>query len=309
MHFVHQVGGFNGAHLKIWHYFDHVRQSGRFAPEVWLAPSSRVRPDSPWAEPAARWLPKWAPDTADALFLNALNWQYVPEDCSVPVINLLQNIRHAYPDDDRYRYLRRRAFRISISEEITEAVSATGIANGPMVTIPLGTDMLPNPETPRWTRNERPIDVVIAGLKKPALADQLAATLRVAGHTVTCITQHLPRPEFLAHFLRARVAITLPTHAEGFFLPPIEAIANGCIAICPEVAGTRHYGKNHGVLRPAYDHDSLVEAALCVLLLDQADGSRMLDTGAAFVREHSLDKERQLFCRALDDFDTFASET
>jgi len=308
MHFVHQAQRVNGAHIKIWHYHEHIRASGRFDTSVWLAPGSTVTADSPWAAPDVHWLADWDPADADVLFLNANNWRYVPDDCAVPVMNLLQSTRHADPADERYRFLGRRAFRVSISEEITEALAANAVVNGPVVTIPLGTDIAPDPSCAPWTRAERPVDVVIAGLKNPTLALALADVLRADGHEVQCVTTYLPRKEFLALFRRARVAVTLPTTAEGFFLPPLEALAQGCIPVCPEAAGLRHYREQSGVLSPPYEVEEIAADTRRALALDGAGATAMLDAGASLAQDHRLETERRRLVETLDDFVTFSRE-
>lgn len=307
VHFIHGGRLLRGAHLKVWHYHEHLRGSGRFDTSVWLAPGSMVSPESPWAAPSARWLTKWAPETANALFINGKDWRHVPVTCTVPVLNLVQSMRHTHPDDERYGYLHRRAFRIAISEEIAEALAASGVVNGPVITIPVATDLEPIANLPTWTTTKRPVDVVIAGRKNPALAEVLVTQLRGEGCRVISVTDYVPRSEFLALFRCARVAITLPTHAEGFFLVPMEAMAHGCIPICPAVPGTMPYSKRSAVPRPPYERDAIIAATLRTLALDPASVAKMVDAGAEFVREHSLETERQQVLEVLDDFETFCA--
>jgi len=135
----------------------------------------------------------------------------------------------------------------------------------------------------------------------------LAATLRADGRAVVCVTQHLPRPEFLALFRRARVAIALPTRAEGFFLPPMEAMANGCITICPDVPGTRHYRDGEGCFRSTHDHAAILAAAGRALALDPVGAAQVLKAGMRFVRARNLDTERERVIATLDEFDEFVS--
>ncbi len=303
MYFLHHGQKLVGARLKLWHYYEHVRHSGLYDPAAVLAPDSAVLPESPWAAPHVRWLEIWNPHEADALFVNGKQWRFVPEDCTVPVTNLIQSHYHVDPEDERYSYLRRRAFRISINHEITDALAETGIVNGPVVTIPVGINIQPPSDLTPWTQDQRPVDVFIAGLKNPAIAAALSDALTAHGHVVVCSTDFLPRTEFLECFRRARVAITLPFRAEGFFFPPSEAMAQGCITVCPDAPGLGPYQHGLHVLRPSYDLDAILTATRQALAFDNTTAERMRSNAVAFVQRHTLENEQRGFLDALDAFE------
>lgn len=308
MHFYRDIVRMRGGDLKVWHYFCYVAESGRFAPGIFFSDSSPRDHTNPWFECGSRILEKWRPNGADALFLAGHNWQLVPETCAVPVMNLIQSTRHADPTDPRYRYLRRRAFRISVSEEISEALVATGILNGPMVTIPVGIDVQPEAQLLELPARQRPIDALIAGIKNPVFATELADALRIQGVRVQSVTTHLERNAFLELFRNARVAITLPTRAEGFFLVPLEAIAHGCIPVAPGVPGTQPYRYGRGVFSPDYRLESVLAATHQALALDDAEAAKVIQAGIAVVRAHSLEVERSRFLAVLEDFREFCRE-
>ena len=58
-------------------------------------------------------------------------------------------MRHA--EEPRRQWLRYRAVRICVSPEVTDAVAATGMCNGPLITIPNAIDLgsLPGPSLTR----------------------------------------------------------------------------------------------------------------------------------------------------------------
>jgi len=105
MHFHRDLVRLHGGDLKVWHYFSHVASSGRFDPAVYFTQRSMLDGTNPWIGSDAPLLPVWAPSAAGALFLAGIDWRYVPDDCAVPVMNLLQSTRHADPADERYRFL------------------------------------------------------------------------------------------------------------------------------------------------------------------------------------------------------------
>ena len=307
MHFFRDILRMRGGDLKVWHYFCYVAESGHFAPQIFLTDSSPRDDTNPWFNSGCRVLETWQPDEADALFLAGHNWKWVPETCAVPVMNLIQNMRHAEPNDPRNRYLRRRAFRISVSEEVSEALAATGQLNGPLVTIPLGVDVQPETERLGVATRPRPIDVLISGIKNPAFATELADALRLQGVRVQCVTKPLERSGFLKLFSSARVAVTLPTRAEGFFMVPLEAIAHGCIAVSPDVPGTRSHRSNTGVFTTDYRLETVLAATHQALALDDSEAATVLEAGMKVLRAHHLDAERRRFFAVLDDFREFCN--
>jgi glycosyltransferase involved in cell wall biosynthesis len=97
------------------------------------------------------------------------------------------------------------------------------------------------------------------------------------------------------------VAVTLPRRREGFFLPAIEAMALGTIAVCPDCIGNRSFCRDGDTaFRTPYDLDALVAATLAALALDPARADALRTAAAAEARRHSIDAERSAFLRILD---------
>jgi len=295
--FRRDVRSFTGGELKVRHYFTHAERSTRFTPRIHLAPGTTPEGRALWAGTSAPPLAEFRPEAAAALFLAGLDWSAVPDPFPVPVINLIQGVRHADPGSERWSYLSRPATRLCMSEEVAEAILATGRVAGPVHVIPPGTDPaeLPPPAP------HRDLPVVIAGLKNPELARAVHKRLAAAGILAECLVGPLPRATFLERLGRAKVAVTLPRSREGFFLPAIEAMALGAITVCPDCIGNRSFCRDgETAFRMPYELDALVAATLAALSMapDRADSMRA--AAAAEARRHSIDAERSAFLRILD---------
>ncbi len=133
--FFRNLRRFNGSHLKVWDYFNHVKHSATHVPHVRFSPNSTWSPANPWYDPAVPRPETWPNVRPDVYFLSADDWLALnpaERDASpVPVINLLQGLMHAHPANPRYTFLRHKAVRLCVSEEVAEAVRATRCANGP----------------------------------------------------------------------------------------------------------------------------------------------------------------------------------
>jgi len=289
--------GLTGGHLKVWHYYRHAFESHRFAPRVFLTPGSVRGPANPWCDDARPPLDTWDPAAASALFVAGLDWIDVPDPCPVPVINLVQGVRHAVANDPRRPFLGRPAIRICVSGEVADAIRGTGEVNGPVHVIPNGLDRGDLPVV----SGERDLDVVVAGIKNPALARNVAHELAADGLRVECLLDPLPRGEFLARLGRAKVAVTLPLDREGFYLPALEAMALGCLVVCPDCVGNRGFCRDgETAFRPAATVDGIVAAVRAAIAVGGAAGEAMRAAAVAEVERHGLDRERRAFLEILD---------
>lgn len=289
--------GLTGGHLKVWHYYRHALESPRFAPRVYLTPESDRGPANPWCGGAEPPLDAWNPAAAAAVFVAGLDWLDVPDPCPAPVINLVQGVRHAAARDPRRPFLGRRAVRICVSAEVADAIRGTGEVNGPVHVIPNALDLVDMPPASA----ERDIAVVVAGMKNPDLARGVARELVAAGLRVECLVDPLPRREFLTLFGRARVAVTLPLEREGFFLPALEAMAMGCLVVCPDCVGNRGFCRDgETAFRPPATLDAIVAAAQAAITADAAAADAMRAAAAAEVERHGLERERRAFLEILD---------
>jgi hypothetical protein len=286
--------------MKVWDYFQHTKASGIFEPVIYMSPDSLRDDSNPWVASGERISKDWDPNRADALFLAGMDWQAVPENCDRPVINLIQGLCHSFPDNPRNAFLRRAATRVCVSQQVTDAILSTGLVNGPVITIPAGVDLKSFPET----SDQRDIPILIAGLKKPAMAKSLSEILTNRGIRCVCLTRPLPRVEFLRMLGRARVTVFLPQIAEGFYLPALEGMAMGTLVVCPNCTGNRGFCSHEiTCLQPTYDIEALQTA--CLDALDRTFkgiSNEMIKRGRETARMHSLDLERDRYKSLLLEF-------
>ena len=97
------------------------------------------------------------------------------------------------------------------------------------------------------------------------------------------------------------MAVTLPNHEEGFYLPALEAMAAGAIVVCPDCTGNRGFCRDlETAFRPRYALDDVVAACLAAVTQAPGDAATMRAAAAAETRNHGLAAERLAFLRILD---------
>lgn len=291
---------YTGGHQKLFDYFSHLRAHPSYRPYIHFTPASRWDETNPWFGLPKKWIAPFEPARFDWLFLAGMDWQaylaagLLPDK---PVVNLIQHVRHAAPGQDVYPFLKQKAIRICVSQQVADAIQATGRVNGPVFTIPNGHEIGCAPQP-------RVRDVYILGLKQPALAQALAQRLEQAGHTFLLTTGQCPRDRVLQNMASSRVTVTLPNTTEGFYLPALEAMALSDIAIVPDCVGNRsfcHHRQN--CLMPEMQPEAMAQAVAEALSV-VADPQRLVPirSGAdETVKGHTLQQERQAFYRLLDD--------
>jgi len=296
MLFVRYFPGLLGGGLKVFDYIGHVAASQRFEPVLHLRPGS--------ADPA-RYLPASVrlvdrPVPADAYFLAGADWRFLDEagidTRERPVINLIQGFRHLRPGDRNHEFLSRPALRICVSEALATALHASGRANGPVVAVPNGLDLVAL-EPLRCEASER---VFIAGLKHVALARVVAERLLDAGVDVDCCVERVSRDEFLARIAACAVTVALPFDFEGFYLPALEAMALGSAVVIPHAPGPATYCVDgETAMVTSYEADELAASALRVLN-DRTLRFALRAAGRRVAHEHSLERERAAFHALLE---------
>jgi glycosyltransferase involved in cell wall biosynthesis len=183
-----------------------------------------------------------------------------------------------------------------VSEEVANALAATGAVNGPIHVIPNGIDLENIPSTA-----EKSIHVLIAGIKNPPFAAAVAARLAEAGVAAEVTDAMLPRQDFLDLLSRARVAITLPNREEGSYLPALEAMAAGATVVCPDCIGNRGFCRDRETaFVPRYTLEDVVAAAIAATTQSPRDAATMRAAAAAESLAHSLAAERLAFLKILE---------
>ena len=290
--------GLTGGHLKVWHYLRHAAASPSYRPLVYQPATSRRGAGNPFDADPSRSVEDWQPEAAAALFVAGLDWQAVPAGLDVPVVNLVQGVRHADPADPRRAFLSRRAVRICVSPEVAAAILGTGLVNGPVVTIPNGVDV---PPTTSITTS-RPVPLLLVGWKEPERTREVASALRERGVRPEVIDSRLPRERFLARLGEAETVVFLPLEREGCFLPALEAFALGCLVVCPDCVGNRGFCRDGDTcLAPDNRIDAIVAATLAAVDLPAERRGRILAAARDEVTGRALDAERGAFLALLDE--------
>jgi glycosyltransferase involved in cell wall biosynthesis len=295
---------FTGGHLKVWNYFNHVLTAPGFDARVHFDVNSSWDSSNPWVQTPDRIVESLDGLNPDALFVAGRDWQRLDQlgilERGIPVLNLIQHVRHGADWSIQSNFLDRKAIRLCVSQEVADAVEQAG-SNGPIVVIPNGIDVpIVAPDDPR----ARPIDLLIAGLKQPATATRAAGQLARSGRSIEVLTDAVPRSEFLDAMRRARVTLFLPNETEGFYLPALEGMALGTIVVCPDCVGNRTFCiPNVNAFRPAFQFDHLVHDTEAALTMDEPAVEALRRAATETVSNYSLDVERQKFHDVLATLD------
>ena len=276
-----------GGHIVHAQYMRLVAAMPGYDVRLFLTPESAPIAESPWASFADRCERSWNPDEADIHFVAGLDWRAYPRERALenerPFINLIQGVRHADPENPLHAFLDRRALRICVSDEVHAALEATGRCNGLIVTI--ANALTPDVAELHGVRKD--VSVAIVAIKQPALAEELAEALRRTGIGVE-VVHRCERGAFLERLARARLVVALPLAREGFYLPALEAMALGCIVVCPDCVGNRGYchdGLNCIVPRE-YTAAAIVGSVRAALSLSDEARAALLSAAGATATAH-----------------------
>ena len=298
MLFVRDFAGFTGGHLKFADYIGHTMASGLVRPVFYQTAQSRSVPGNIFNDHHCPTIDVLRPFSA--YFVAGTDW-FILDRASIdphgaPVINLIQDFRHADSQHPLFTSLRRPALRICVGAALADAVRDR--ANGEVYVIESGVEVTSVPDPHPLDGTPR---ILVAGLKNRKVARDLAALFD--GHAeVDLITEQLPRPVFLARMAKATVCVLLPFEREGFFMPPLEAMALGRGVVTPDCGGNRGYCRpGENCLMPGYDAHTLAAAAL-TLIHDGARLERLAGAGRKTVAEHSIEHERNAYHTILDGY-------
>ena len=296
---------FHGGHLKVWNYFNHVLASPLFQPRVWLSAKKSLDDENPWRNSRGLVVDSQHPIRPDVYFIGGTDWRrldrYPIADPSIPIINLIQHVRHADPELRTHAFLPRKAVRICVSDDVADELRATGLISGPLVVIPNAIDL---PDLPVPNGDQPQVDVLVAAGKDPDLGVRVAHRLEQEGRVVDVLAERISRPEFLLRVRAARTTVFLPHETEGFFLPALEGMALGTIVVCPDCIGNRSFclpGQN--AFRPEYTLDSIVRDAEAAVALPPDEARRLRENAFQTAKAHTLAREREAFLDVLHTID------
>lgn len=292
---------YTGGHGKVWDYFRHARALDWDA-RVYLTPRSLRDVRNPWMSCPQYIEPQWHPQACDVLFLAGLDWAAMADHSNPPrpVINLVQHVRHAWPQHPLHTFLKAPAHRICVSQPVADAIVATGQVNGPVSVIPAALDM---PEAVAGAPTVSSPHVLIAALKAPELGRALAQKLSRRGMAVELLEHWLPRADYLARVAAAGTMVTLPHPAEGFYLPTLESMALGVPVVTTDCIGARQYTRDgENCVLSASEPKALADAVERVLQPELAQ--RLRRNGRLTAATYGQENERERFALVLHSMES-----
>jgi glycosyltransferase involved in cell wall biosynthesis len=298
---------FTGGDLKVWDYFNHVQSAPGYSARVKFTEESDWSDSNPWLRAKEYVVPQGEELAADVLFLSGVDWRQIEYskrvESPIPIINLVQHVKHACENDqlERFRFLPHKAIRICVAPEVTRALERTGRVRGPLFTIPDAIDF--GEVASHASPSEREIDLLIVANKQPERGAAMRARLERPGIRVELVDTRIARAKLLDLIGRAAVTLLLPNPKEGFYLPAVEAMALGTVVVCPDCIGNRSFCIDGSkCFRPLYEEDAIVAATEAALRRGD-DLVTMIESGLRTAREHDLADERRAFLEILERVD------
>lgn len=302
--------GMTGGHLKVRDYFNHIIASREHDALIHFSERSVWNTSNPWSREKSRVTSEWSPEEADILFLAGMDWRMLTPAQQAspprPVINLVQHVRHADPDQPLYEFLAHPAIRICVSSEVADAINATGRVKGPVRVIENGIDLERMKADRPW--DDRHIDVLVIGGKQPAMARAIASSL--AGlERLEVLDRFVPRDKLLQKLANTRIAVCLPHLTEGFYLPALEAMASGCLVVCPDCVGNRGFcTPDKTCVMPDNDPGAIADSVAVAASWSASHRERLRGNALQRARFFGIQQERERFYGVLAELDDLWSE-
>jgi glycosyltransferase involved in cell wall biosynthesis len=289
----------SGGNVTVRDFFGHALAHPRIDAHVYFPPGSRHAESDVWSDvPPDRVVeaPDW--HARDFVLVNGKDWRLLPPDHDYRIIHLVQHL--GYADDPELRgYLARPALRICLSDAAQETIGPHAI--GPSCVIPSGVDPALFFEDDTRRRGL----VLVWGGKDADTARAIAERLGSRGVHVEVICEPLPRAVFASRLRAADVFVALPRPCEGFFRPPLEAMACGCVVVCSDARGNRaHCVAGHTCWQPPHGDVDAHVAAVCHLLANDSVREHLRHNGRTLARDFDIGVERRrvhaVFDRLID---------
>ena len=302
--FFRDYQAFSGGHLKLWHYFQHIQTTSNYDPYIYFTSHSLWNQTNPWNNLKDKILTSIQDIQPSLLFLAGLDWEILDQLApsfkdTVPIINLIQHVRHSHSHDPRYRFLNRKAIRICASPDVQDALQNTNQVNGPYFTIPNGMDYDNFPEPIPYEKKD--ISLCIAALKQAPLGIKIKAKLEKIFPTIELLTQPLARNNFLNYINRSQITLFLPTLEEGFYIPALEGMKLQTLVICPDCIGNRSFCHHqYNCFRPEFKLEALLNSIHQAHSLNLKQKNTMLAHATFTALQYNLAKEKTAFLTILN---------
>ncbi len=292
---------YTGGHQKLYDYYKHLSMHDHFDVDIVFSEQTLWDKSNPWMGEYKHIVKSETINVKDydLLFVEGTDWMDIEKGIEekIPIINLIQAVRHADPDNIRYKFLNRKSIRIAVSKEVASAIKNTNKVSGPIYTIENGHKM-PN------IKKKKQYDIYILGKKNPKLANILNSEFENLGYKVLCTEKNIYRETVFSNMASAQISIVLPnqTENEGFFLPALESMKYSNITIVPDCVGNRSFCfDKKNCLMPNYTKEDIVNTTIEAinilknnLLLEEYKKHAKIT-----VDKHSLKNERDAFYNIL----------
>ena len=256
-------------------------------------------------------VPCWQPRPGDVFFLGGTDWRYLFKHgfsgLDNPRIGLMQGVHNLGDGTEQHHNLAERAIRVCVSPQVADTVVGTKRANGPILTIPNGTDVAPL--EPSVTGSvvgfeSRRLQAAIIGYKDPDLARNLSEALDAEGIEHVLATDFQDRDTFVGLLRESRIAVCLPRTQEGFYLVALEAMASGCTVVTMDCIGNRTFCRHaDNCLMAERGIESLLETTKRALEMGASERGRLHRRALGTAVLHSMEAERLRFHEILRDID------
>ena len=299
--FYRDFKAYTGGHQKVFDYYKHLVDLGCDV-DIFFTKRSKWDQTNPWQGEEKNIVKKYNPKNYDVLFIAGAGWNVLEAglENEIPVINLIQHVRHADKNNKAlYGFLKRKAIRIGVSNEVKEAINRTNIVNGPVYAIPNGHYM---PEI----NLEKINDIYILGKKNPQLAMKLKEKFIDMGYRTICSTTRIPRDQVFSNMATSSISVLLsmPKQAEGFFLPALEAMKYSDLTIVPDCVGNRSFCFDEkNCLMPEYTQEDIVEKVKVAMriLANEELLNKYKSEALLTVKKHSIEIEKASFYKILNE--------
>jgi len=293
--------GYTGGHQKLYDYYKHLSIHDSFDVDIVFSEETLWDKSNPWMGEYKHIIKSENININDydLLFVEGTDWMNIENGVEekIPVINLIQAVRHADPDNIRYKFLTRKAIRIAVSNEVASAIQNTNKVLGPIYTIENGHKM------PNITSTKQ-YDIYILGKKNPKLANILHSEFEKLKYKVLCTEKNIYRETVFSNMASAHISIVLPnpTENEGFFLPALESMKYSNLTIVPDCVGNRSFCFNKkNCLMPNYTKEDIINTTneAISILKDISLLEEYKKHAKITVDKHSLKNERDAFYNIL----------
>jgi hypothetical protein len=248
-----------------------------------------------------------------------MDWSFLNREelasSQIPIINLIQHVQHADPDNPRYQFLKEKAIRICVSKEVEHALRKANTVNGPIRTIPNGIDFNELPQS--VPLEKRDIDVLVVGIKQWNMTKRIEFLTSVLNLFSSVfkktkfkfIKKLISRNEFLKHLANSKNCIFLPARTEGFYLPALDGMYLQTRVIVPDCVGNRGFCyDNVNCYMPEYSLKGIFYSLIKALKATPEEHKDMINQAYIFAQKHSIDNEREQYKILLQNVCTLWNE-